>query len=85
MPSTSMESARFEVLKDGFILGQFKHLKFALMFADLLDGGVWKPDGTHSIYDRENGWIQEREIMINHHNAPEFAYLGFTYKPLHRL
>ena len=81
MPSTSMEGARFEVLKDGFILGQFKHLDFALMFADLLDGGVWKPDGTHSIYDRENGWIQEREIMINHHNAPEFAYLGFTYKP----
>ena len=81
MPSTSMEGARFEVLKDGFILGQFKHLNFAMMFADMLDGGAWKPSGTYSIYDRENGWIQERKTMINHDNAPEFAYLGFTYKP----
>ena len=81
MPSISLDGPRFEVLKDGFILGQFKHLKFALMFADILDGGVWKPNGTYSIYDRENGWLKEREIMINHDNAPEFAYLGFTYKP----
>ena len=55
MPSISLDGPRFEVLKDGFILGQFKHLKFALMFADILDGGVWKPDGTYSIYDREHG------------------------------
>ena len=47
MPSISLDGPRFEVLKDGFILGQFKHLKFALMFADTLDGGVWKPDGTY--------------------------------------
>ena len=44
MPSISLDGPRFEVLKDGFILGQFKHLKFAFMFADILDGGVWKPE-----------------------------------------
>ena len=81
MPSVSMETPRFEVLKDGFILGFFKHLKHALVFADALDGGVWNPSGTYSMYDRDNGWVKEREIMINHDNAPEFAYLGFTYKP----
>ena len=81
MPSISLDGPRFEVLKDGFILGQFKHLKFALMFADILDGGVWKPNGTYSIYDRENGWLKEREVMINHDNAPSYAYSGFTYQP----
>ena len=81
MPSVSMNSPRFEVLRDGYILGCFHRLQYAMTFADNMCGGRWDSTGPVSVYDRENGWIEEREPMINHDNAPEFAYLGFTYKP----
>jgi|ETNvirenome_2_30_1030614.scaffolds.fasta_scaffold01257_13 hypothetical protein len=83
MPSVSMDSPRFEVLQDGFIYGCFHRLHFALVFADVLCGRQWNPSVDQiTIYDRESGWIKEREPMINHHNAPSYAYLGFTYKPV---